>query len=167
MPYLFKLIKRLSLNDFGGAPVSGASEPSPTVVSHDRAYAPAHAGSARPLLRNACMLILLLGLMACADAGDPTNPDFQSSSVVALGVWPQNPTIAVGDSLDFMAFGLTAAGDTVTLDVTWSANGGEIRGNGKGKGRYNARAVGRNKVKATRDSLSDSTTVTVTDVPVA
>ncbi len=67
----------------------------------------------------------------------------------------------MGDSLDFSAFGLTAAGDTVVLDVTWSTDGGEIRGNGKGNGLYKPRGRGRDKVKASADTLADSTIVHV------
>ena len=88
-------------------------------------------------------------------------------ALVRLALWPQNPTLAVGDSLDFFAVGLTASGDTMLVDVTWTADGGSLVSHGQGQGRYKASQAGPHKVKASADSLQDSTTVTVTPVPVA
>ena len=88
-------------------------------------------------------------------------------ALVRLALWPQNPTLAVGDSLDFFAVGLTASGDTMLVDVTWTADGGSLVSRGQGQGRYKASQSGTHKVKASADSLQDSTTVTVTPVPVA
>jgi hypothetical protein len=109
--------------------------------------------------RRALIPLVLLGVSACTDTGAPVG------DVVTLRVLPQAPQVAMGDSLDFVAVGLTAAGDTVALEVTWSAAQGEIKGKGKGKGLYKPRGSGKDKVKATADSLADSTTVTV--VPAA
>jgi hypothetical protein len=103
----------------------------------------------------AVTMTLLLSMGACADAGGP------SGGVVALRLLPQEPTVAQTDSLEFVAFGVTAAGDTVALDVTWSAEGGEITGRGEGKGVYKPRGKGRDMVKARADTLADSTMVTV------
>jgi len=90
-----------------------------------------------------------------------------STDVVALALWPRNPSLTVGDSLDFWAVGLTSAGDTVLVDVVWSAEGGSVQGQGRGQGRYKPDRPGQHKVRASADSLADSTTVTTTDVPVA
>jgi VCBS repeat-containing protein len=110
--------------------------------------------------RRALIWVVLLSISACTDAGDPTSAD-----VVALRLLPQEPQVAMGDSLEFAAFGVTATGDTVELEVTWSTAQGEIKGKGKGKGLYKPRGSGKDKVTAGADSLADSTTVTV--VPAA
>jgi uncharacterized protein YjdB len=105
-------------------------------------------------------------LVGCADQAPPTGPQ-DEADIVQLRVWPQDPTVQMGDSIDFVAFGLTALGDTTLVEVVWSAQNGELRSNGKGHGLYKPRGRGRDKVKATADTLADSTTVTVTEASVA
>ncbi|MDH3571514.1 MAG: Ig-like domain-containing protein [Gemmatimonadota bacterium] len=162
MPYLFKLIKRLSLNDFGvgrGIRLPWLS-PTPSCTTNG---SPGPARTRPTGARRMTVLtgLVLLGMGACVDAEGP------SGGAVELRLSPREPEVALGDSVEFVAFGLTAAGDTVALDVTWSSEAGEIKGKGKGKGLYQPRGRGKDKVKASSDSLADSTTVTVTEGPVA
>jgi uncharacterized protein YjdB len=93
------------------------------------------------------------------DAGPPNPVD--SAALDSVVLRPANPTIVLGDSVTFVAVGYTAAGDTTTVDVTWSASDGVIRGNGKGKADYKPTKPGKHTVRGSAGSLGDSTTVTV------
>ncbi len=147
MPYTSKRAKRM------------ARKESPPTTPHPRA-----ARVASRWLQVAVAVALLL--VGCADQAPPTGPQ-DETTIVQLRVWPQDPTVQLGDSIDFVAFGLTALGDTTLVEVVWSAQNGELRPDGKGQARYQPRGHGRDKVKATADTLADSTMVTVTEIPVA
>ncbi len=93
-----------------------------------------------------------------------------------LVVFPPTVNVVENQSADFAAFGLTSAGDTMAVAVSWSVTGGSITDSTTSKGmhygHYKAGAqAGRYKVVATDpgSGLSDSATavVTATAVPVA
>jgi uncharacterized protein YjdB len=94
-----------------------------------------------------------------------------------LVVFPPTVNVVENQSADFAAFGLTSAGDTMAVAVSWSVTGGgtitdSTTGKGMHYGHYKAGGqAGRYKVVATDpgSGLSDSATavVTATAVPVA
>ena len=93
-----------------------------------------------------------------------------------LVVFPPTVNVVANQSADFVAFGLTTAGDTTAVAVNWSVTGGSITDSATSKGmhygHYKAGGQsGRYKVVATdpASGLSDSATavVTATAVPVA
>ena len=93
--------------------------------------------------------------------------------VAQLVVVPQNATIALGDSVDVFAVGLTAAGDTLPVQVTWMATGGAILQQGPSQARYHPDQTGVHTVAArvgiieSGGDLEATTTVTVVPAPVA
>jgi uncharacterized protein YjdB len=97
----------------------------------------------------------------------PVSVQFVPPSVVALALSPENPTVAVGAGVDFVAVGLTGSGDTVVVGVSWEADGGSIVPQGPGQARYTPDQVGTFEVVARLGSLQASTTVTAEQVPVA
>jgi uncharacterized protein YjdB len=88
-------------------------------------------------------------------------------SVTHLALWPEHPAIDVGDSVDFVAVGLTDSNDTVAVGVSWEAGGGVIVPQGLGHARYIANQVGTFDVVASLGAMRESTTVTVGQAPVA
>ena len=63
---------------------------------------------------------------AVAGCGGSSGPPTASTSLVRLVVLPQSVSVVEFHSTDFVAFGLTAAGDTLSPAVLWSATGGSI-----------------------------------------
>src|SRR5438093_6833328 len=83
------------------------------------------------------------------------------SPVVQIRVVPESVTLDPNQTQPFVASGRTAAGDSVAVQVTWSATGGTITGGGL----YTAgQTAGNYRVIATlaNDSLADTSSVTVT-----
>jgi uncharacterized protein YjdB len=115
--------------------------------------------------------VMLCALPACepgrplfdptADSGEP------NASLARIVIEPDQATITSNDSLDVAAFGLTSTGDTVDVDVTWTAVTGSVTGNGKGRGRalgrYKPARLGTDQVvvRASASQLSDTALVTV------
>jgi uncharacterized protein YjdB len=99
---------------------------------------------------------------------DPTNePGKPNASLARIVIEPDQATITSNDSLDVAAFGLTSTGDTVDVDVTWTAVTGSVTGKGKGRGRalgrYKPARLGTDQVvvRASASQLSDTALVTV------
>jgi hypothetical protein len=90
-------------------------------------------------------------------------------SLVALRLEPRDPTVRLGDSLEVWVIGVTAEGDTQTVSepILWTSEFGSVKAKGNGKGQYKPDRSGRGQVKASLDSLADSTVVTVLDTAVA
>jgi len=85
-------------------------------------------------------------------------------------VQPSQVTIAPADSVELEAFGLSESGDTTTVQLTWSATGGTIRGKGAGnrRGLFNSPQTGVYDVVAMDTSGAAGTAVvTVSDATVA
>lgn len=118
---------------------------------------------------------LALATISCdiraRDAVDPT----QVLRVMDLS--PPAVTMGPDATTDFIAVGLTAAGDTVVTAVSWTVTGGQLiqetNSGGRHVGRYKAgRQPGNYRVVASAPSqavglLSDTATVLVSAIPVA
>jgi len=50
----------------------------------------------------------------------------QGADIASLVVWPKTVTLQQNQTTDFVAFGMTTAGDTVLVAVSWSVTGGSI-----------------------------------------
>ena len=94
--------------------------------------------------------------------------------VTRLVVVPQTVTLHPNQTKDLMAVGLTAAGDTGTIDVSWSVTGGSIlstqTNGGRHYGQYKAGSQTGNYKAVAKDNsgtLADTATVAVTPIPVA
>src|SRR5229473_1776415 len=109
-----------------------------------------HKLSARmALLKDRWVLIPMIGLLACERPVQVTGP--VSTDVVQLVVAPKSLTLFPDQTVQFVAAGLTAAGDTAPVQVNWSVTGGTIMDPG---------------VSAT-EATGTGATVTVAPVPVA
>ncbi len=99
----------------------------------------------------------LLALVGCEVPSRSGN----GSPVVQIRVVPESVTLDPNQTQPFVASGRTAAGDSVAVQVAWSATGGTITGSGL----YTAgQTAGSYRVIATlpNDSLADTASVTVT-----
>jgi len=98
-----------------------------------------------------------------------------NESIARVIVSPETLVVSSNQTTDVVAVALTAAGDTVTSGITWTASGGSVTdsttaGGSVHRGRYRApSSPGQYKVKAKANSgtAADSSTVTVTSVRVA
>src|SRR5881227_103113 len=97
-----------------------------------------------------------------------------NNSVAVFVVTPNAVTLQPNQTQDFVAVGLTAAGDTASISVTWSATGGTVdtgSSGGRHYGYYRKANCGGYRVIATSHpgNLSDTASVTVSgcQVPVA
>src|SRR2546430_14676016 len=104
----------------------------------------------------------------------PVSTTGQHAIVSQLVIVPHAATLQLNQDQDFLAVGLSAAGDTTPSTVAWSATGGSVTdmgsSGGRHYGRYHASACGTVKVAASSqpDGATDTATVTVTCVaPVA
>ena len=94
-------------------------------------------------------------------------------SAVVLVVYPTAATLQPDQVQDFTAVGLTAAGDTASIAVTWSATGGTVDTNsvgGRHYGHYHNASCGQYTVTATSEpgNLTASASVTIAcAIPVA
>src|SRR6266853_426411 len=72
------------------------------------------------------LLVTATLVVAVAGCGGSSGPPTSSTRLVRLVVLPKTVSVVEFQSTDFVAFGLTAAGDTLTPAVVWSATGGSI-----------------------------------------
>ncbi|MGH7673063.1 MAG: Ig-like domain-containing protein, partial [Gemmatimonadales bacterium] len=110
------------------------------------------------------VLTVLPLLAACEQAQRSIGPD--SDPLARIVVSPKSVALAPYQTQQFQAFGLTAAGDTVSAPVSWSTSAGTITSSGL----YTAGQVaGTYHVIAAHagGSLRDTSTVSVTTIPVA
>lgn len=100
---------------------------------------------------------------ALADSATVTVSAVPPPPIVSIAISPGSASIETGQSVDFDAWGLTAAGDSVGVSVTWSASGGSITS----AGGFTAATAGDYDVTADQvgGPLSGSATVAVTDPP--
>src|SRR5436190_178758 len=117
--------------------------------------------------------IVLAGTVALAACEVPSRTSLDEA-VSKVIVSPETLVVSSNQTTDFVAVALTAAGDTASSGITWTASAGSVTetttGNGVHKGHYSApSSPGQYKVKAKANSGSaaDSATVTVTPVAVA
>ena len=73
-------------------------------------------------------LAACLAVSACERFGPaPTGPGPQLAQIVVL---PESLTVAPAQLVQFVAYGRTSAGDSMSAPVTWSTSGGSIASNG-------------------------------------
>jgi len=129
-----------------------------------------------PRFKLAASLLVLLPL-ACVSADkvvDPQLPDTPQAEVVQLVITPSYVTVGSGQTVDFAVVGLTAAGDTASVAVTWLAKRGTVTEGadskpGLRKGHYKSPGQpGRDTVISGDDGgHADTAIVDVTDTAVA
>ena len=98
------------------------------------------------------------------EAQDRTDMPGMTDQAVSLRISPRDTVSQLADLLDLRAVALGAAGDTISVVVTWNASAGAIRGQGDGAlGRFEPARTGPHRITATADSgrLRDSILVTV------
>src|SRR5438309_547533 len=117
---------------------------------------------------------LLLTTAALAACEKPVGLTEVTSTLSRLVVSPKVLTLRPNQTADFMAVGLTNAGDTATVAVNWSVTSGSIAATstngGRHYGRYTATAdTGTVKVVATGNqaAVADTAVVRVTPIPVS
>ena len=125
--------------------------------------------------RRAVSLAVLLAATV-ANCERPVATGVGGDGLAQLVVFPPTVSVVENQTADFAAFGLTSAGDTMSVPVNWSVTGGSITDSTTSKGmhygHYKAGGqAGRFKVVATdpASGLSDSATavVSATAAPVA
>ena len=104
----------------------------------------------------------LRGVSSPASSGSPT--------LIAIAVLPTTPTLTKGATQQFTATGSCSDGSTrdLTMTVTWASSNAVVAtiSNSVGtQGQATATAHGTTTISATSDSLSGSTTLTVTSPP--
>jgi hypothetical protein len=109
----------------------------------------------------------IVALAHCSDAVvDPTAQDVTTppATMAEVELTPDTLTIEVGDSRQFAAYGRLSNGDSVTVNVAFSATGGVVTGDGT----YTAGATpGTYEVTAAADAgaFADTSAVTVVPAP--
>jgi uncharacterized protein YjdB len=102
----------------------------------------------------------------------PSRADLTGDEPTRVDVSPKNVLVQQYQAVDFTAVGLTSAGDTADVTISWTATSGTIidtsSTNGRHRGRYRAGAdTGRAKIVAKgRGGAADTAVVTITDAPV-
>lgn len=125
--------------------------------------------------RGRSILLTIVVAGSFAGCGDSTitqldRGEAKSASIQRLILEPSEVSVHLADAVEFVAYGLTADGDTTSVEVTWSTTSGTLdtKGQGKGKGLYKGNKPGKNKVIATDSSgVADTAVVTVSDPVVA
>jgi len=122
----------------------------------------------RPLVVS--VVVVMIAIVACElplarESNDP---------VTRLVVFPKNLTLHPNDTTELMAVGFTAAGDSGSLNVSWSVTGGSVLSTQtqgrKHYGKYKAGSDPGNFKAVAGDStgtLADTATITVAPEPVA
>jgi hypothetical protein len=113
--------------------------------------------------------VLSWSMAGCGDAS-VTYLGGGESGTRQLILEPTEVTVSATDSVELRAYGLSASGDTTTIQLSWSATGGTVRGKGKGNARgvYKGGKSGKHEVVATDTSgVADTAIVTVSEAVVA
>ena len=128
------------------------------------------------MLKDAAWVLPALAVLSCQLPDRNTGPT-NSVDIARLVVSPPLVSLHVDDTTAFMALGLTAAGDTAPVRVSFQVHGnsgGQITGtstpgNGRAVGHYRAgNGVGRDSVVASDTSgLADTVIIAVVPIPVA
>ena len=115
-------------------------------------------------LAGAAAAVVAAALLSCELPKQVAAP---SAPVSQLIIIPHTVTLQLNQDQDFVAVGLSAAGDTTPSTVSWNVTGGTITdmgsSNGRHYGQYHGGTCGSFKVAATShpDRTSDTATVTV------
>jgi hypothetical protein len=131
-----------------------------------------HKLSVRLAISRTLLAALTVAVLSCGENG-AVGPgvDVEIASELAnLVISPSSATVVVNDSVDFQAYGITTAGDSVEVAVTWtSTTDNPVQDRGKGLGRLKAKKPGKFGLSAHVDSvhLADTVEVTVVEPKVA
>src|SRR2546427_568568 len=114
----------------------------------------------------AALVIALVAAVACERPAAITDP---SGFVIHFSLSPKSLSVFTDQTTEFVAVGLTPAGDTVDVAVTWSVTGGSMLDTSstgrKHYGRYKSPSLpGRQTIKAqaAASGAMDSAIVSVT-----
>src|SRR5205809_2124463 len=125
------------------------------------------------LLKDRTVLFAAATLAAAVISCERPFATDQGADIASLVVWPKTVTLQQNQTTDFVAFGMTTAGDTVLVAVSWSVTGGSIvdstTSRGQHYGHYKAGAdPGNFKVvgKHLASGKSDTATAVVSPVVV-
>jgi uncharacterized protein YjdB len=116
------------------------------------------------MLRDTALAAALVVVACITPADERMGP---SGSLTRIAILPDSLTVQQGQVVEFVAVGLTSAGDTANVSVRWTVTGGAITEagirSGRAFGRFKPDRPGQHQVKGTNDStgLSDSSVVTV------
>lgn len=116
------------------------------------------------LARMRCALLISSTAVAAACEKPVAGPVGSGPQVAQVVVSPDIVTLLPSQTEQFIAFGRTAAGDSVSVVATWSASAGSISPSGLYAA---AAAAGAATITATSEGKSGTATVTVSAVPVA
>jgi uncharacterized protein YjdB len=127
-----------------------------------------HKLSRRLAMLKDAWLVVALAALGCQKPVAVTDPN----ATLRLQIAPKSITLPTDGATQLMAVALTPAGDTATINVTWSVTGGSIADTNTHGGRHYAgykatQNTGRFKVVAHGSSASGSDTATITVVPAA
>src|SRR5205809_656955 len=125
------------------------------------------------LLKDRTVLFAAATLAAAVISCERPFATDQGADIASLVVWPKTVTLQQNQTTDFVAVGMTTAGDTVLVPVSWSVTGGSIvdstTSRGQHYGHYKAGAdPGNFKVvgKHLASGKSDTATAVVSPVVV-
>src|SRR6266571_6584180 len=88
------------------------------------------------LLKDRAVLYVAASLAAAVISCERPLATDQGADIAALVVWPKTVTLQQNQTTDFVAVGLTTAGDTVLIPVSWSVTGGSIVDSTTSKGQH-------------------------------
>src|SRR6266581_2215550 len=88
------------------------------------------------LLKDRAVLYFAVTLAAAVISCERPLATDQGADIAALVVWPKTVTLQQNQTTDFVAVGLTTAGDTVLIPVSWSVTGGSIVDSTTSKGQH-------------------------------
>src|SRR5213596_2549430 len=115
-------------------------------------------------LAGASAAVAAAALLSCETPKQVAAPNATVSQLIII---PHTVTLQLNQDQDFVAVGLSAAGDTTPSTVSWNVRGGTITdmgaSNGRHYGKYHGGTCGSFKVAATShpDRTTDTATVTV------
>jgi hypothetical protein len=96
-------------------------------------------------------------LLHCSSGTASQVAGSEAPTLVSLSVFPHAVSLAIGDSVQLVAWGRTAAGDSIPVYPTWLVFGGAVTADGW----FKAAADGVYQVRANADGLQDSAAVNV------
>ena len=110
-------------------------------------------------------------LTSCApgELREGLGPEDPSLDIATLVIIPKTAVVEVNQPLQFQAYGLTGTGDSVAVDMEWSAENGDISANGlfvsSTIGSAKVRGSGNGRGKAKGRARKDSSGVEVVPQP--
>jgi len=125
------------------------------------------------MFRTTRVWTLAFAILAAVSCEIPSRADLTGVEPTRIDVSPKNVLLQQYQVIDFTAVGLTSAGDTADVTISWSATSGTITdtstSSGRHRGRYRAGSdTGKVKIvaKGRQGGPADTADVTITDAPV-